>query len=222
MLLDSESWDVPNQKHEYEVYDLKLTVREIQPAIWRRIMVRSDMTLARLHLVMQVLMGWYDYHLYQFRIDNAVHGPPRDDDEDYGTRESVRISLATVFQKKPRMISYEYDFGDGWEIEINIEKTYPGEAQLSKAVCLAGARHGPMEDSGGPHGYQQMLRILKNPRHKEYTETKQWIGYHFNAERFEVESTNELLEELDRRKGNPQVLKVFWDMRITPGRFQRS
>ena len=185
-------------------------------------MVRSDMTLARLHLVIQVLMGWYDYHLYQFRIDNAVHGPPREDDADYGYRESVRISLATVFRKQPRMISYEYDFGDGWEIEINWEKTYPSDTQLSKAVCVAGARHGPMEDSGGPHGYQQMLRILKNPHHNEYKATKQWIGYHFNAERFQVESTNELLEELDRQKGNPRVLKVFWDMRFTPGRFWRS
>ena len=204
---------MPSRTRRYDVYQLKLTVHEIRPAIWRRILVRSDTTLARLHLVIQVLMGWYDYHLYQFRIANEPHGPPRDDDADYGYRKSVKVSIATAFAKGLDTIIYEYDFGDGWEIGIRLEKKIPERIQRERAICTGGARHGPMEDSGGPHGYQEMLGILRNPHHEEHDEIEQWIGSNFDPEGFNIDFENRLLRELDRSHGNPNVLTIFWEMR---------
>jgi len=201
---------MPRASRKYDVYQLRLTVRDIEPKIWRVVSVRSDMTLARLHMVIQVLMGWYDYHLYQFQIDGEAHGPPRDDDVDYGYRRSVRISLAKAFGKDRDTISYEYDFGDSWEIDILREAVHPAELQRSMAFCVAGARHGPMEDRGGPFGYQDMLQILKDKQHPDYRQTKQWIGRGFRPEEFELQSTNELLTELERRNGNRRVLAAFW------------
>ncbi len=201
---------MPPASRRYVIYQLRLTVREIEPEIWRRVSVRSDMTLARLHMVIQILMGWYDYHLYEFHIDGAAHGPPRDDDADYGYRNPVRISLAKAFGKERELISYTYDFGDSWEIDIVREAVQPAEVQDAMAFCTGGARHGPMEDSGGPYGYQEMLQILRDKHHPEYRETRQWIGRRFKSEEFDLTSTNALLQELERRNGNRRVLSAFW------------
>jgi hypothetical protein len=197
----------------YQVYQLRLMVRRVSPPIWRRIRVRSDVTLARLHTVIQVLMGWYDYHLYQFRIANEPHGPQRDDDAEYGTRKSVRISLSTAFSLGLDTIIYEYDFGDGWEVNVKLEKRLPQRVQRAQVVCIDGARHGPMEDSGGPAGYQEKLEILKNPDHEEHTEIRDWIGHRFDSEWFDVRFINGLLREVERSKGRARVLMVFWEMR---------
>jgi hypothetical protein len=201
-------------KRNYEIYQLRLTVRGIKPPIWRRILVRSDVTLARLHLLIQVLMGWYDYHLYQFRIANEAHGPERDDDEEYGIRKSVRISIATAFSLGLDTIVYEYDFGDGWEVLIKLEKVLPQNTQGVQALCVEGARHGPMEDSGGPAGYVEKLAIRGDPSHEEHEEIRQWMGPGFDPEQFDMDLTNELFQELERSRGRARVLMVFWYARF--------
>ena len=55
-----------------EVYQLHVWLREITPLIWRRVLVRSDSTIADLHHILQIAMGWDDAHLHRFRICGAL------------------------------------------------------------------------------------------------------------------------------------------------------
>ena len=55
------------------VYQIKVTLDGIKPSIWRRIQVRGDITLFKLHKILQVVMGWQDYHLHQFVINGECY-----------------------------------------------------------------------------------------------------------------------------------------------------
>ena len=183
------------KRSDKELYLLKLTVKDIEPPIWRRLLVRSDTTLARLHLIIQSLMEWENYHLYQFQILDKTHGPPAVDDEEYGRRESVRLRLSTVFRDGVDTIVYEYDFGDGWEIIVELEDLLPANEQEENVKCIGGARRGPLEDSGGPLGYMEKLQIRKDPTHPDHKEVKDWIGPRFDPEAFNLYEANYNLRE---------------------------
>ncbi len=172
------------------IFQIKLLLRDVRPAIWRRVLLRSDVSLARLHEIIQVLMGWYNYHLYQYQIGGKVHAPPREDDAEYGKSESVRLELSTVFSKGTGRILYEYDFGDGWEVSIQLEEALPPSRQKWDAVCVDGGMRGPPEDCGGPHRYQRILGLLKKRTGGEYREFVQWIGKGFDPKRFDVRELN--------------------------------
>lgn len=94
------------------LYQFRVSLRDVRPEIWRRILLRSDVSLARFHKVLQALMGWYDYHLYQFKIGEKIHAPPSEEDDEHGRRQSVRIELSTVLGKGIDSFLYEYDFGE--------------------------------------------------------------------------------------------------------------
>jgi hypothetical protein len=131
-----------------------------------------------------------------FQILDKIHGPPAVDDDLYGTRESVRLRLSTVFKDGLDNIVYEYDFGDGWEISVRKEEVLTSDEQKENVICIDGARHGPLEDSGGPHGYQEKLKIYKDRAHPEHKDIKRWIGPRYNPEEFNIEESNYYLREL--------------------------
>ncbi len=178
------------------VFQIKLSVKDVTPLIWRRILVRSDVTLALLHKIIQALMGWANYHLYAFRDGTLSYAPPRDDDHLFGKSKSVGVALARLFDKKSKAITYAYDFGDGWEVELLLEKVVAKGRQTEAALCLEGLRHGPAEDSGGPCGYMAKLEILDNRKHPDYKKIKGWFGPYFDPERFDVAETNERLDQI--------------------------
>jgi hypothetical protein len=121
-------------------------------------------------------MGWYDYHLYQFQIRGKTHGPPREDDDDYGKRESVRIEVSTVFANGPDTILYEYDFGDGWEVDIQVEDMLPPAKQKWDAVCVDGARHGPQKTAEGRIGTRAWSPRLRKVRGRNTKNTSNGLG----------------------------------------------
>jgi len=183
------------------IYQLKLTVRDIKPPIWRRILVSSDTTLQILHRAIQILMDWYDYHLYQFAIQGMAYAPRHEDDDMFGPPpKSVTRKLDAVFQGDLKSIDYEYDFGDGWEVSIRLEKVINGLKPPQPVLCVAGKRRGPLEDSGGPYGYVEKLEILEDPNSAEYQEIAEWIPEDFDPEEFDIDQTNELLSSLNREK----------------------
>src|SRR5436853_7734470 len=57
-----------------QVYQLRVWIREISPQIWRRLLVRSDSTIAQLHDTLQIAFGWTDEHLHQFLIRGKPFG----------------------------------------------------------------------------------------------------------------------------------------------------
>jgi hypothetical protein len=173
----------------------RLSVKDVKPEIWRKLLVSSDITLARLHTVLQVLMGWRDNHLYAFVIDEKRYSPPSELDEGRGMTNSIRTKLSNM-PKDGKVFTYEYDFGDGWEIELCNEPKNDNFQQKQLTECIEGSRHGPVEDSGGSRGYMEKAKIYGNPRHKRYQEIREFIGPKFDPEAFDLEQTNEMLKEI--------------------------
>jgi hypothetical protein len=170
------------------LFQFKITLLDIKPAIWRRIQV-PDCTLDVLHLYIQAAFGWWNYHLHQFEIDGVRYGPPDPDGMDFGLEmedesEAVLSALLPATKRKARWI-YKYDFGDGWRHEVLFEGFPPAEPKLKYPLCLEGARACPPEDCGGPWGYGDYLAALADPEHEQHAELLEWRGP-FDAEAFDA------------------------------------
>jgi hypothetical protein len=174
----------------------RLSVKNVTPEIWRTFLVSSDITLARLHAVLQVLMGWRDSHLYAFVINEKRYFPAFKDDDDTGGKNSVLTKLSSLLTDPSQCITYEYDFSDGWELELRIEQSPEGFPQNQSTECIQGSRHGPIEDSGGSRGYMEKAKIYGNPNHKRYLEIRKLIGSDFNPEAFDLIHTNKMLKAI--------------------------
>lgn len=163
--------------------------------VWRRFLVPSSVTLHRLHLVLQDVMGWKNYHLYRFKYGKNQYGEPDPENDFYELPfiNSRRTKLGDIVREERSLFLYEYDFGDGWEHQLMVEDILEREADKLYPVCIAGQNACPPEDCGGPHGYAEMLEIIRNPAHQEYHNTKTWLGKGFNPGRFNMESVNRRL-----------------------------
>jgi hypothetical protein len=174
------------------VYQLKVTLRGARPPIWRRIQVPGDVHLDDLHYILQAAMGWTGGHLHAFNIDGDEYGEPNPDMD--GMRDESRVRLDRVATVAEARFTYEYDFGDGWNHEIRVEKILPPMPGVSLPVCLAGRRACPPEDSGGVWGYQEKLEVMANPGHPEYKEIRRWLGRSFDPEAFSCDNVNRRLK----------------------------
>jgi Plasmid pRiA4b ORF-3-like protein len=174
---------------------LRLSVKDVKPEIWRKLLVSPDITLERLHSVLQVLMGWRSGHLYAFVINKKRYSPPNEVD-DLGKTNSIHTKLSTAFAKSAESFTYEYDFGDGWEVEVHRESIPDDFHENQLPECLEGCRHGPAEDTGGSRGYMEKAKIYNNPQHRRYQEIRKLIGPDFDPERFDLVRANEVLREI--------------------------
>lgn len=178
---------------ERAVYQFKVTLKDIHPPIWRRFQVNSNITLYRLHLVLQAVMGWENCHLYQFAIRGNCYSDPEFGSECANSR---RVKLWQVLTRPRMKFFYEYDFGDCWMHEVVLEKILEPADGMRYPVCLAGARACPPEDCGGPSGYMTLLGILSDPAHERYEEMVDWVGGEFDPEAFDIEGINQQLRRL--------------------------
>jgi hypothetical protein len=179
------------------VYQLKLTMKHIDPPIWRRILIHPEITLKRLHQIIQKLMGWYDYHLYQFQAKGQTFSPPGEEIDLMARRpQSVNVPISWLASYNVKSFVYEYDFGDGWEIIVRIEKVLEKPDFNQAAICIDGGRSGPLEDSGGPFGYMEKLEIMKNPDHEDHAELSEWMPANYDAEKCDIASVNNALGKL--------------------------
>lgn len=177
------------------IYQVKITLNMTRPPIWRRIQVSNNISLSRFHNIIQTVMGWSGYHLHQFIIDGEYYGVPH---PDYGfeMRNEIRVKLNRVMFAEKDKFLYEYDFGDGWEHIIVLEKILPAVSGVDYPVCLKGKRACPPEDCGGVWGYESLLETIQNPAHPEHEEMLEWVGGSFDPEAFDMEQINLDLKNL--------------------------
>jgi hypothetical protein len=175
----------------------RLSVTGVKPEIWRLLLVSSDTTLAQLHIILQILMGWQARHLYAFVIDGKRYSPPHEDDGNVGKSNLIGTRLSSVLKDSATTITYEYDFGDRWEIELHMAPMPDQVDRKQSAECIEGCRHGPAEDSGGSRGYMEKIQIFSNPEHKRYQQIREKMGPDFNPEAFDLLETNELLKNME-------------------------
>ena len=168
-------------------YQLRISLSHISPTIWRRIQV-DDCTLADLHTVIQAAMGWLDYHDYRFDIRGAEYGDPTIPDANFWDREDAsRTLLSTALRGKRPVVEfhYEYDFGNGWEHDLLIEKAWTVSTGPQSPLLLNGERACPPENIGGPWRYKSLLGTLDNPDRKDREPLWGYLVGNFDPERFD-------------------------------------
>lgn len=142
------------------IYRLKVSLRDLSPMIWRRLLVPADLTLYGLHRAIQIAFGWEDYHLHAFKLHGRRYGTMWTGERHHHA-DGSEVALADLGLRLRQRILYEYDFGDLWEHDIRVEARLTRDAGKIYPTCIAGARAGPPEDIGGPAGYYALLDRLR-------------------------------------------------------------
>src|SRR5690606_1633698 len=104
--------------------------------------------------------------------------------------DESEFRLGQVLPSVGDKMRWDYDFGDGWEHNVVVEKIFEAEPGVEYPICLAGKRACPPEDCGGPHGYAQLLEVLADPSHPEHEELKEWASIDFDPDYFDVEEAS--------------------------------
>lgn len=177
--------------HMAAVLQLKILLKEIKPLIWRRFLVEGRLTFHQLHEVIQVVMGWENYHLYEFPFKQFHFGIP-ENKHDTEYEDARKAHLKDFLEKEKQKLNYLYDFGDGWEHFLVIEKTMEKANGKKCPVCLDGARACPPEDCGGIPGYYEALKALKDKKNPKNEELLDWLG-DYDPEAFSLQQINKRL-----------------------------
>ena len=198
------AWEEPN------VVQIHVVLENIEPPIWRRLVVPLETSLAQLHHILQAAMGWTDSHLHQFEIGGLRFGDTEllnaeipDDFQQAFDAAPVRLRDFHWEHDGTLSFVYTYDFGDNWRHTVTLEKLLATKPAPKTATCVDGARCCPPEDVGGPHGYLEFLRVLLNPEPDEIEEQrswKRWSGGRFNPERFDVAKTDKAVRGALRKR----------------------
>lgn len=172
----------------HSIYQFKITLVGLTPAIWRRVLVPAHFTLKELHEVIQNSFDWEQYHLYAFEYLGE-----RYDDEN---PQLLSKKLCELNLKENSHLDYLYDFGDNWEHIVSLEKIITEDKGKTYPCCTAGNLTAPPEDCGGVFGYEDKLAILADDNDPEYEEIREWMGKDFDPDVFDQEAINERLRSL--------------------------
>ena len=185
------------KKTPAHVLVLGMRVVGCEPRIWRRLVVKETMWVARLHDSIQVAFDWFDYQTHTFTLEDLRLGNPTkrdgvivEDDRD--------ITLADVELAKRGGMLYDYHFGDGWRVDIRVEKVMPLVKGEFYPRCVEGGRAGPPEDCGGIEAYHDMLACIQEPNTEIGREWIEWLGPQHDVERCDVAAINTALKKFGK------------------------
>lgn len=171
---------------------LRINIIDSEPEIFRTIVVPDDTLLPDLHGMLQVAFDWEECHLHEF-IHGGTHYGEADQEAPASEVDYHAVRIGHLLKEIGDEMVYHYDFGDGWKHRIVLEATPQVDDEILYPRCIAGARRGPKEDSGGIHHYQHILKILADPEHPEYADFKDWLGEGFDPEEFVLAWTHKQL-----------------------------
>ena len=173
----------------------RVVLRNVVPEIWRTIEVPDSYTFWDLHVALQDAMGWLDYHLHLFHVRQGrsratiAIGIPDEFREDI--IPGWEAKLTDWFKEVGATAEYEYDFGDGWEHEIQLMGIVLAEPGQQLPRCTGGAMACPPEDCGGPYAYEDLIANLDDPSTEEHKGLVEWLKDHpgkywpFDPEKFD-------------------------------------
>jgi hypothetical protein len=170
-----------------EIATVRVELTDTDPLIWREVEVPTSVTLKVLHQIVQAVMGWEDYHLWEFTIAKQRYGPPTDDD--WGSPplvDAAKTSLRDVLKPRKTTIDYLYDFGDSWELRLKVTRIRQGEPSISYPRYVGGEWNAPPEDCGGIPGFYDKLEAIVDPNHPDHEDIVEWMG------EYDLKTINEL------------------------------
>ncbi|WP_458437717.1 plasmid pRiA4b ORF-3 family protein [Methylorubrum extorquens] len=166
-----------------QIARLRISLERIEPAIWRRVEVPLTATLKALHDVIQAAFLWQDYHLHVFEVGEERYGVP---DPEWDSLRPIRsekgVRLATLIERAVASFTYTYDFGDDWQHRIEVEAVEAGDPAVEYPRFVTGERRAPPEDVGGVPGYEEFVRAVTHPRHREHKAMLTWHGGPYDPE----------------------------------------
>lgn len=177
-----------------QIFQLRVSLTEVTPPVWRRVLIPGGFTLDRVHRVIQYAMGWQDCHLHSFDIDGVQYAPP-DPDGELPSRDEMDVRLDQVAGKGARWF-YTYDFGDWWEHELAVEDVVEADPDARYPRCVDGAGACPPEDVGGPRGYAEFLAALADPGHPRHEAMRSWIGRPFDPAMVDLDRASVLVRRM--------------------------
>ena len=179
---------------------LTVTLDDVRPAVRRRLEVPLTIRLDRLHLVLQAALGWTDSHLYEFKAGGIGWGLPDPDFGD-GPLDARKARLVDVLEDTGvRTVKYLYDFGDGWEHTVKVERVAKAVPGVTYPLLVDASGRCPPEDVGGTWGYDDFLDAIADPAHERHAEMREWAGEGFDPKTADVE----------RLAGDVAVLAKRW------------
>jgi len=191
---------------------IKITLDDVTPAVLRRVEVPLAIRLDRLHLTIQAAMGWTNSHLYQLRAGDVGWGVPDPNWSD-GPLDARKTRLIDVLEDVgTKTLRYVYDFGDGWEHTIKIERLPDPMPSIAYPRLVDAAGRCPPEDIGGPWGYVELLEARADPKHDRHAECDEWFAGDFDPEIVDVKWLTEDVAALAKR----------WSRKSTPTRARRT
>ena len=186
-----------NNSSTENIYQIKVTLRDSKPPIWRRLLVSGKATLFDLHKIIQVAMGWTNSHLHQFIVAGEYYSIPSEEDWEPVIDER-KYRLAEIAPTEKSKFIYKYDFGDSWEHKVVVEKILPFDIKTEYPYCKEGKRACPPEDVGGVWGFEEFLEAMKDPKHEEHESYVEWWGGQYDPEAIDLDEINQVLQEIDQ------------------------
>lgn len=178
---------------------IRIQLDDVAPAIWRRVEVPLTSSLKALHDVIQAVMLFEDYHLFQFEIGDRRYGYP---DPEWGDdmRDARNIRLGPILARGETRFTYTYDFGDDWRHTVVVEEVVAADPMIDYPRFIDGARRAPPEDVGGLPGFEEFLRVMAAPDDPESDNIMTWYGRLFEPDDMGLSTINERLTKLARRR----------------------
>lgn len=187
-------------------FRIRVDLQHTKPPVWRRIEVPGDITLPRLHEVLQAAMGWTDTHLHRFRTGND-RNPPEfltqfdlDEGSEGMLEDGVRLDQVVAAPKD--LLWYDYDFGDGWQHTLRVEQVLDTPPEAPR--CITGRLACPPEDCGGVWGYQELAdwvradfaEALRPEVFESEADARAWLPLDWHPDVFDLAETNELIARI--------------------------
>lgn len=175
-----------------KIYRLKVTIQETSPAVWRRLLVPADVSLAKFHRILQEAFGWTNSHLHCFECWSGRYGMVGIEEDTDDLKDERRLRLSAALPEKDSCLLYRYDYGDDWEHLVELEDIIGPDPRHHYPLCVGGARACPPEDCGGTSGYEELCRVIKSPKDEEHDSMLTWLGGYFDPAGFDANTVNRL------------------------------
>ena len=176
------------------IYQLRASLQDSGPEVWRRVLVPGDATLRNLHWVLQTAIGWTNSQLHVFHVGDKKFSDP--EMEVKGTKNENKTLLKKAAPKVGQAFVYEYDLRDRWLHTVEVESVLAEDKRYQDfPVCLAGASACPPENCGGVRGYYELQKALANPRHPKHKDALITLGETFNPRVFLMDVVNRSLQK---------------------------
>lgn len=169
-----------------KIAHLHIELLDLEPCIWRSVEVSLTTNLRSLHGLIQAVMPWEDYHLYEFAIGDRVYGEAEPEDAVWGRKiyQAKGMRLGKLIERGITELHYTYDFGDNWQHRIVVEHVEDADPAIDYPRFIAGERTAPPEDVGGPSGFMEFTKAIANRRHPHHKDMVRWYGGPFHPTDF--------------------------------------